>query len=42
MKTRDEVIQILTTVKPELEKRYKIKRVALFGAFLIDDGDAEK
>lgn len=33
MKTRDEVIIILTTVKPELEKRFKIKRMALFGSY---------
>lgn len=33
MKTRDEVVQILTTVKPELEKRYKIRRMALFGSY---------
>ena len=33
MKTREEILKLLAQSKPELEKRYKVKKLALFGSY---------
>jgi len=37
MKTKEEVLRILQQEKPELVRRYGIKRLALFGSYARDD-----
>ncbi|MBU0483661.1 MAG: nucleotidyltransferase family protein [Proteobacteria bacterium] len=45
MKSRDEVINLLTQVKPELERKYMLKTMALFGSYARneqnDDSDVD-
>ncbi len=33
MKTKQQVLEILASCKPELEKRFRVRRVALFGSY---------
>lgn len=33
MKTREEILRLLTKDKPELESRFKVKKLALFGSY---------
>jgi len=33
MKTREEIIELLTRKKPELQRRFKVHRIALFGSY---------
>lgn len=33
MKTREEIIALLTNTKPELEQKYMLKTLALFGSY---------
>ena len=33
MKTREEIIKVLSKNKTELEKRFKVKKLALFGSY---------
>jgi uncharacterized protein len=37
MKTKEEVLRILQQQKPELARRYGVKRLALFGSYARDD-----
>ena len=37
MKTKEEVLRILQQEKPELARRYGVKRLALFGSYARDD-----
>lgn len=37
MKTKEEVLRILQQEKPELVRRYGVKRLALFGSYARDD-----
>lgn len=37
MKTKEEVLIILQREKPELARRYGVKRLALFGSYARDD-----
>lgn len=37
MKTKEEVLRILRQEKPELVRRYGVKRLALFGSYARDD-----
>ncbi|MGH7827289.1 MAG: nucleotidyltransferase family protein [Candidatus Binatia bacterium] len=37
MKTKEEVLRILQEEKPELVRRYGVKRPALFGSYARDD-----
>jgi len=37
MKTKEEVLRILHREKPELARRYGVKRLALFGSYARDD-----
>ncbi len=37
MKTKEEVLRILHEEKPELVRRYGLKRLALFGSYARDD-----
>jgi hypothetical protein len=37
MKTREEVLRILEREKPELMRRYGLKRLALFGSYARED-----
>ncbi|MGH7929725.1 MAG: nucleotidyltransferase family protein, partial [Candidatus Binatia bacterium] len=37
MKTREEVLKILEREKPELMRRYGLKRLALFGSYARED-----
>jgi predicted nucleotidyltransferase len=37
MKTREDILSILKQQKPEWEKRFKLKRIALFGSFARGD-----
>jgi len=43
MKTKEEVLRILQQEKPELARRYGVKRLALFGSYARDDqrGDSD-
>ncbi|MBU0480148.1 MAG: nucleotidyltransferase family protein [Proteobacteria bacterium] len=45
MKTREEVIALLTKAKPELEQKYMLKTMALFGSYARneqnDDSDVD-
>ena len=33
MKSREEVLEILATVKPELRREFKVRRIGLFGSY---------
>ncbi|MGD0485721.1 MAG: nucleotidyltransferase family protein [Syntrophorhabdales bacterium] len=33
MKSREEVLEILAAVKPELQKEFKVRRIGLFGSY---------
>ena len=37
MKTREEILNLLSKNKPELEKHFKIKTIALFGSYARGD-----
>ncbi len=37
MKTKEEVLRILRQQKPDLARRYGVKRLALFGSYARDD-----
>jgi len=37
MKTKEEVLKILQQEKPDLVRRYGVKRLALFGSYARDD-----
>jgi uncharacterized protein len=37
MKTREEILKILADRKPEIEKRFKVKKLALFGSYARGD-----
>lgn len=37
MKTREEILKLLAQNKPELEKHYKVKKLALFGSYARGD-----
>jgi predicted nucleotidyltransferase len=37
MKTRDEILKLLAQCKPELEKQYKVKKLAMFGSYARGD-----
>lgn len=41
MKTRDEVLELLTKEKSELEKHFKVRRLALFGSYARDEQKPE-
>ena len=33
MKTREEILKILTEFKPELEQQFRVRRLGLFGSY---------
>jgi len=37
MKTKQQIIELLTSCKPEMEKRFGVKRLALFGSYSRDE-----
>jgi predicted nucleotidyltransferase len=37
MKSREEILDLLAQEKPELEKRYQLRRLALFGSYARGD-----
>jgi hypothetical protein len=41
MKTRAEIIKVLSTNKAELEKRFKVQKLALFGSYAREDQSNE-
>lgn len=41
MKTRQQIIKILTSCKPEMEERFGVKRLALFGSYARDEQKPE-
>jgi hypothetical protein len=41
MNTRNEIIERLSRGKPELEKNFKVRRIALFGSYARGDQEPE-
>ena len=41
MKTRDEILKVLAREKPELERRFKVRQLALFGSYVRGDQRAD-
>ena len=41
MKTRDEILKLLTKEKPELERRFRVRQMALFGSYVRGDQRAD-
>ena len=41
MKTRDEILKLLTKEKPELERRFMVRQMALFGSYGRGDQRAD-
>ena len=41
MKTRDEILRLLAMEKPELERRFKVRQLALFGSYVRGDQRAD-
>ena len=41
MKTRDEILKLLTKEKPELERRFRVCQMALFGSYGRGDQRAD-
>ena len=37
MKSKQQILEILASCKPELEKRFKVRRVALFGFYAREE-----
>ena len=40
MKSREEILQLLTQCKPDLQERFKLRRMALFGSYARDEQTA--
>ena len=40
MKTRDEILKLLAREKPELERRFRVNQMALFGSYVRGDQQA--
>jgi len=41
MKTREEILSLLAEDKPELEKRFKVQKLALFGSYARGEHHAD-
>ena len=37
MRTREQILELLHRAKPELESRYRVRKIALFGSFARGD-----
>jgi len=41
MKTREEILSLLSKHKPELEKHFKVRKIALFGSYAREEQNQE-